>query len=131
VQVRERKSDLEDAGFGVVAVGFSPPEALAPLADHLGWTDPFCSDVGRELYGRLEIGRAPIAKVFTPGTLRFYRQQVARGKRIRRPVEDLRQLGGDVLVVDGVARVLALPESPDDRAPVDQLVAGARALSAP
>jgi hypothetical protein len=126
--VRARKDDLADAGFGVIAVGFSPAEALAPLADHLGWTDPFCSDVDRLLYARLAIGRAPLVKVFNARTLRFYGQAAARGTRIRRPVEDLRQLGGDVLVVDGVARLLALPDSPDDRPPVDRLVDGARTL---
>lgn len=128
MQVQERKSELADAGFAVMAVGFSPAEALAPLADHLAWPDPFCSDVDRLLYARLGIGRASVAKVFNPRTLALYRDAIARGDRIRRPVEDLRQLGGDVLAVDGVARSLALPTSPDDRPAVDELVAGARAL---
>lgn len=131
MQVRERKPELQDAGFGLVAVGFSPADALAPLADHLEWSDPFCSDVDRTLYARLGIGRAPVTKVFNAGTRAIYRDAAARGDEIHRPVEDLRQLGGDVLVVDGVARLLALPESPDDRPPVDHLVDGARTLAAP
>jgi len=129
--VRERRADLSDAGFGVVAVGFSPPDALAELADHLDWAGPFCSDVDRRLYQRLGVGKAPLVRVFNAGTLARYRDAVVGGRRIRRPVEDVRQLGGDALVVAGVVRSLALPSTPDDRASVDDLVTAARALAGP
>ncbi|MDQ3107417.1 MAG: hypothetical protein M3Q68_06380 [Actinomycetota bacterium] len=131
MQVQERKNEFTAAGFELLAIGFSPADALAPLAEHLSWEAPFCSDEGRLVYGRLDIGRAGTLQVFNAGTRAIYRDAVASGERVQRPVEDIRQLGGDVLIVDGVARLLARPASPDDRPSVDELLAGARSLAAP
>lgn len=113
----------------VVAVGFSPPDALAPLAGHLGWRGPFLSDTGRRLYRRLGWGRAPWWRVYSPGTLAIYLRAARRGRADhRRPAsgEDTRQLGGDALVRGGRAVVRWSPRSPDDRVPVADLVAAAR-----
>jgi len=127
--VLEIRPELARLGFSLVAVGFSPPEALASLAEHLGWTAPFCSDEVRSLYDRLELGRAAARQVFTPGTRAMYAAAAERGVQAERPVEDVRQLGGDTLVVDGVARLTFRPASPDDRPPVEDLLAGALSLT--
>jgi hypothetical protein len=104
----------------VVAVGFSPPAALAPLADHLGWRGLFLADTERALYRRLGLGRAPWWRVYSPGTVGIYVRAAWRGHRGTAPVEDTRQLGGDALLVDGVAVARWNPRSPDDRvAPAD------------
>jgi peroxiredoxin len=129
VRVRDTGPELHQLGFALVAVGFSPPEALASLARHLGWTDPFCSDEGRQLYDRLGLGKATSGQVFTPGTRAVYSAAAERGVTAEKPVEDVRQLGGDTLVVDGVARLTYRPASPDDRPAVVELLAGARSLS--
>jgi len=127
--VQERGAELAELGFTLVAVGFSPPEALAALARHLGWAGPFCSDEDRALYDRLGLGRAGVGRVFTSGTRAVYAAARKRGEAMARPVEDVRQLGGDALVVAGVARVTFRPASPDDRPPVDELVDAARSLA--
>lgn len=129
MRVRERAADLDQLGYALVAVGFSPPAALAALARHLAWPGAFCSDEERVLYQRLGLGRAAAGQVFTPGTRAVYAAAAARGETLERPVEDLRQLGGDALVVGGVARVTFRPASPDDRPDVDELVAAAAALA--
>jgi len=129
VRVRERAADLERLGFALVAVGFSPPEALGALARHLAWPGPFCSDEARVLYQRLGLGRAATGQVFTPGTRAVYTAAAARGETVERPVEDLRQLGGDAVVVGGVTRIVFRPASPDDRPDVDELVATAASLT--
>lgn len=121
--------ELEGLGFSLVAVGFSPPAALASLAEHLGWALPFCSDGERVLYDRLRLGRAGARQLLTPGTRALYRSAVERGVRLHRPVEDVRQLGGDALMVDGIARRTFRPSSPDDRPPPEELVAAARILA--
>jgi hypothetical protein len=128
VQVQAHAPALAALGFDLVAVGFSPPAALGRLALHLGWRHPFASDEDRTVYRRLEIGRAGARQLFNPGTLGIYRRALTAGHRIHRPVEDIRQLGADVLVVDGTARTLAAPSSPDDRVPPEDLVAAAAAL---
>lgn len=112
----------EDAGVGAVAVGFSPPDRLAAIARHLGWTGLVLSDEARQLYARLGVGRAPLWRVYSPGTLLTYGRAVARGQRLARPVEDTRQLGADAIVVDGVVTVRWRPRSPDDRPPAGEVV---------
>ena len=123
MEVRDRRAELEALGAGAVAVGFSPPDALAALADQLEWPWPFLSDTDRVLYERLGLERAPLRTVYNPGTLRRYRQAARRGVPVHRPVEDSRQLGGDAVIQAGrVARVFR-PASPDDRASVSELLA--------
>jgi hypothetical protein len=130
VRVQERSGDFAAAGFVPVAVGFSPPDALAALAGHLGWAFAFCSDENRLVYDRLGLGSAGARQVFSPGTRAIYDAARARGEDVARPVEDVRQLGGDALVVAGEVKVLMRPSSPDDRPEIDQLLAAAAALGA-
>lgn len=130
MQVHQRRHAFRDLGFEIVAVGFSPPDALIELARHIGWEEPFCSDEERRLYDRLELGRARLTRVFNLGTLASYGASIRRGDRVERPVEDIRQLGGDVFVINGRAKLLARPASPDDRPTVDELLAAADALTA-
>ncbi len=120
---------MGELGFALIAVGFSPPDALAGLAGHIGWTGPFCSDQDRALYDRLGLGRAGVSKLLTSGTRAVYAAALKRGAAVERPVEDMRQLGGDAVVVAGVARVTFRPASPDDRPEVDEIVAAARSLA--
>jgi hypothetical protein len=126
--VHERGTELEELGFTLVAVGFSPPDALAGLAGHLGWNGPFCSDEERTLYERLGLGRAGVGKLFTSGTRAVYANALKRGAGFERPVEDVRQLGGDALAVNGIARVIFRPSSPDDRPSVDELMGAAQSI---
>lgn len=112
-------------GVAVVAVGFSPPAALAALADHLDWTGPFLSDPARLLYRRLDLRRAPLWRVYSASTLVYYAAAARRGVRMPRPVEDTRQLGGDALACDGVVVRRWLPRTPDDRADPALLVRAA------
>lgn len=126
--MQERELEFGGLGFALIAVGFSPPAALADLARHLGWKGSFCSDEGRVLYERLGLGRAEVRQVFNPKTLALYAAAAKRGEAIDRPVEDIRQLGGDALAVAGVAQINFRPASPDDRPAVDELIAAARSL---
>jgi len=117
--------ELRSLGVVPVAVGFSPPDALAELADHVSWPFWFCADEGRTLYHRLGLGSADARALFTDATRAIYSAARSRGEPIVRPVEDARQLGGDALVADGVARAVFRPASPDDRPDVDDLMRAA------
>lgn len=110
-----RRPDFEGMGATVVAVGFSPGPALAALADDLAWPWAFLADPELALYGRLGLERAPLRGVFTPGTVRRYREAAAQGHEVHRPVEDARQLGGDAIAVEGRVVWLRRQASPDDR----------------
>ncbi len=112
---------------GLILVGFSPPGPLAAIARHLGWPGLVLTDPHRVLYRRLGIGRAPLRRVYSPGTLATYATAVARGERPARPVEDTRQLGADAIMIDGVVRLLWRPRTPDDRPAASEVITAARA----
>ncbi|MCX6463646.1 MAG: hypothetical protein NTW05_08645 [Pseudonocardiales bacterium] len=111
---------------GTVVVGFSPADALAPLAAYLGLTGPVLSDPDRVLYRRLGLRRAPVWRVYSPGTIARYARLRLRGVTLHEPVEDTRQMGGDALVVDGRVERLWRPATPDDRAAPARIAAAAR-----
>ncbi len=110
----------------LVVVGFSPGPAMAALADHLGLTATVLTDPERRLYRLLGLRRAPLWRVYSPGTLARYAGFLRQGRRLRPAVEDTRQLGGDALVVDGRVVRLWRPSTPDDRADPTRIVAAAR-----
>ena len=116
------------AGLAVLAVGFSPPAALAALAEHLGWRGAFLVDEQRVLYARLGLAGRRCGGCTRRGTLARYAVAAARGHRLQRPAEDTRQLGGDAVLVDGTVVRRFLPRSPDDRVDPDRLVAAASVL---
>jgi hypothetical protein len=119
VQVR----DFAAGGpIGLIACGFSPPEALAALAEHLGWPGLFLADEQRRVYALLGMHRASLWQVYSPGTLARYAFAAARGHRLPRPVEDIRQMGGDALVHDGIVVRRWLPRTPDDRVRPERLL---------
>lgn len=118
-----------DPRIGLVAVGFSPPDALAPLAEQLDWRYPFLSDEQRAVYHALDLGRAGLGRVYSPRTLATYARARLRGTRLARPVEDTRQLGGDAIIHDGAVASRWRPRTPEDRVPAtDLLHAAARYL---
>ena len=110
----------------LVVVGFSPPEALAPLADFLGLGGMMLSDPERVTYRLLGLRRAPLWQVYSPGTLVYYALAALRGRKLQKPVEDTRQLGGDALVNDGAIVRRWRPSTPDDRAAPRVIAAAAR-----
>ncbi len=112
--------------IGLILAGFSPARPLAALARYLGWPGLVLSDPERTLYHRLGIGRAPLWRVYSPGTLATYATAIARGHRPARPAEDTRQLGGDAIMIDGTVRELWRPRTPDDRPAASEVVAAAQ-----
>lgn len=112
----------------LVVVGFSPPDALAALAGHLGLRGLILSDPQRVAYRLVGLRRAPLWQVYSPGTLVYYAWAAVRGRTLHKPVEDTRQLGGDALVRDGVIVRRWRPSTPDDRVAPRALVDAARGI---
>ena len=126
---QEHQQGGADPRIGLVLVGFSPADRLAAIAGSLGWTASVLSDPDRVLYRRLGLGRAPWWRIYSPATLAIYARAWRRGSRPTPPSgEDTRQLGGDATVVDGVARILWRPRSPDDRPSAADVLSAARQL---
>lgn len=94
---------------------------------HLKWPGEVLADQDRVLYHRLGIGRARLRRLYFLKTMAAYAIALALGERLAKPVEDARQLGADAVVVDGVARMLWRPRTPNDRSEADDVIATATA----
>jgi len=103
---------------------------LAGYREHLGIDFPILADPDRTLYLAVGAGRGSLRRVWSPGTVALYARLLRKGRRLRRPHDDTRQLGADLLVdADGRLRRVWLPESPDVRPDVADLVAAVRDLA--
>ncbi len=116
----------------IVVVTFADPARLSAHRDHLGVPFTVVTDPTLALYRLLGAGRGSRRQVWSPGTLRMYLRLLRAGRRLRRPTEDVSQLGADVVIGrDGRLRYRALPASPDARPPVAELVDAVAALAGP
>ena len=115
---------VEFADASVAVVTFAAPERLPAYRRHLALPFPVLADPDRALYRLLGAERGSTRQVWSPGTLHMYARLLRKGRRLRRPTEDINQLGADVVVGrDGTVRYLSLPSTPDARPPVSELVA--------
>ena len=119
--MRDQLSDFGDAV--VVVITFAPPERLRAYRCALGLSIPVLSDVDLEMYRIFGIGRGLRRNVWSASTLKRYWSLLRKGRRLRRPTEDVYQLGGDAVVGrDGRLRYLAVASRPDARPPVSELI---------
>lgn len=120
--VRDHLDQLGDA-LPVVITFADDPQWLGAYREHLDIEFPVLADVDRVLYGLLGAGRGSIRQVWSPGTLAMYVRLLRRGRRLRSPAEDTRQLGADVIVgSDGRIRRVWLPPSPDARPTIGAII---------
>jgi peroxiredoxin len=128
IAVRDHLHQLGDAL--VVVVSFADdPARLAAYRDHLGIDFAVLSDVDRVLYRLLGAGRGSLRRVWSPGTLALYARLLYRGRRLQVSNDDTRQLGADAVIDrDGRLRRLWLPDSPDTRPGIDQIIDAVRNL---
>jgi len=123
--VRDRRDGFGDAA--VVVISFSAPEHVA--AYHRDQLAPLTVlvDADRHAYRAYGLGRGSVWKVWGPRSWWAYAKLIRRGHRFQRPTEDTLQLGGDFVVGrDGRIVYAFRSDDPDDRPPVDDLVAAVR-----
>jgi hypothetical protein len=128
IAVRDHLDQLGDA-LPVVVTFTDDHQRLAAYRAHLDVGFPVLADVDRVLYDLLGAGRGSIRKVWSFGTLAMYARLLMRGRRLRAPTEDTRQLGADAIVGrDGRLRRVWLPERPDARPSIETIIAGLRTV---
>jgi hypothetical protein len=119
--VRDQIGQFGDAVVAVIT--FAAPERLAAYRQHLDIDFPVLSDVDRSLYGLVGAERGTRRAIWSLGTIRMYGKLLRLGRSLRRPTEDVNQLGADLVIGrDGRIRYLALPPSPDARPPITELI---------
>jgi hypothetical protein len=126
--VRDHLDELGDT-LPVVVTFTADPARHAAYSPFLGIDFPVVADAERELYRVLGAGRASIRRVWSPGTIAMYARLMRRGRRLRVPTDDTRQLGADALIdASGRLRRLWLPDGPDARPAIGEIVTAVRAL---
>jgi peroxiredoxin len=128
IAVRDHLDRLGDA-LPIVITFADDPARLAAYRAHLQVDFPLLADVDRVLYQTFGAGRGTLRRVWSPGTLAMYARLLFRGRRLRGPTEDTRQLGADA-VIDREGRVsrLWLPPGPDARPSVEEIIDAVREL---
>ena len=120
--MRDHLDLFGDARIAVVT--FAAPKRLAAYRDHLHLPFDVVADVDRVLYRMLGAARGSNRQVWSLGTIRTYARLLRAGHRLRRPTEDIHQLGADAVIGrDGSLRYLSLPSTPDRRPPITELIA--------
>lgn len=111
-------------GAEIVVVTFADRSRLEAHRTHLAVPFTFVADDARQMYRLLGAERGTRRVVWSPGTIRMYARLLRSGRRLRRPTEDIYQLGADAVVGrDGRLRYVSLPASPDARPAVTELLA--------
>jgi hypothetical protein len=120
--VCQRLDEFGDTDVAVVT--FTDPARLDQYREQLGITVTVVSDVDRSLYRALGLERGTRRQVWSLGTLGLYWKLLRSGRRLQRTHEDIRQLGGDVVIgSDGRVSTIFRPSTPDARPCVDELLA--------
>ena len=128
IAVRDHQAQLGDA-LVVVVTFISDPRRLADYRTYLGLDMPVLADTDRVLYRLLGAGRGSLRRVWSWGTLVMYARLLRRGRRLRLPREDTRQLGADAVIDrDGRLHRVWLPSGPDQRPPVADIIAAVQRL---
>ena len=129
IAVRDHLDQLGDV-LPVVVTFTDDPRRLAAYRTHLQVDFPVLADVDRGLYTLLGAGRGSIRQVWSPGTLAMYARLLRRGRRLRTPTDDTRQLGADAVIDrDGRLAKVWLPPSPDARPAISEIVEVVRGLT--
>lgn len=126
-QLRGRQDEFDRLGAVIVAVSFEPPERVAWFTEGEALPYPVLSDPTRRAYAAFGLQRGTTRRVWSWDTARAYLRGLRHGRLPRLPHGDLAQLGGD-FVIDPTGRVVFAhrSEHPDDRPPVEAILAAVR-----
>ena len=93
---------------------------------------PILLDPSLALYRAYGMERGSWWKVWGPPAWWIYAKLIVRGRSLRRPVGDMKQLGGDVLIdPKGIIRFHHVSSGPGDRPSIASLLSAVSATSKP
>ena len=122
-QLRQHEHDLDQLGIRVVVVTF---QGVAMAEAYIRETQlpwPILVDESRTFFGAYGMRRGNWWGVWGPASWWVYAKLLLRGRKIKRPAGDVRQLGGDVLIdPQGVVRLHHVGRGPADRPSVPSVL---------
>ena len=120
----QHKSEFDRRGIRILVVSFVEPSKLALYQKRHRWPFPVLADPERKAYQTFALPKLSLWRVFSPSTLKLYRQLMHRGvKQERHGGADVFQSGGDFLL-DREGNILYAHRSKDpaDRPTVTTLL---------
>jgi len=122
--VSAHKSEFDRRGVRLLGVSFEEPSKLLDYQERHRWPFPVLADPERKAYQSFALPKLKLWRVFSPSTLKFYRQLIRRGiKRERYDGADIFQSGGDFLLDrDGKILFSHRSKDPADRPTVAELL---------
>lgn len=132
MQLQQHQGDVESLGVSVVVVTFESPAIAGNYARQTGFPWPILLDESRKLYRAYGMRRGGWWAVLGPSSWWGYLKLLLRGRKLRRPTDDIYQLGGDVLIdPPGTVRLHYVSRIPIDRPSVESLLDVVRSCPAP
>lgn len=123
MQLQQAKERIEGLKIQVLAVTFEREDLARLYVEETELVWPMLVDNDRELYAEYGMERGGWWTVFGMHSWAHYIKLLLRGRKLRRPTNDVRQLGGDVLIdPEGIVRFHFVSRSPIDRPSVDELL---------
>ena len=123
MQLRHHKTKINTLGIEVLLVTFESPEMAAFYVRDAESPWPMMLDSQRQLYHQYGMERGGFWQVMGPHSWWGYIKLLARGRRLKSPTGDVRQLGGDVLIdPEGVIRFHHVTSTPIDRPEVPAIL---------
>ncbi len=121
--MRARKADFEKAGSRVVLVGMGTPAECAAFLKKFDVPFPMIADPQQALYRQFHLKRMSALGVFSPKIAFKGLAAMARGSGIGKPIGDILQLPG-VVVIDSGGRIVFShqPAGPADHAGPDAIL---------
>ena len=123
MKVLHHRQRIEAAGTALF-VSFDEPERIRrTLVKGLEPAFPLLVDRERSAYRAWGLERGSVLRLWgDPRVWLRYAAEIARGGRLRRPVSDTLQLGGDFVIDPEGTVTYSRPQRRDDRPPVAELV---------
>ncbi len=121
--MRQHEHELDDLHVQPLVITFEAGPLAQAYVRRTGLKWPLLVDQSRELYEAYGMLRGRWWDIYGPASWWVYAKLLFQGRRLRRPTDDVHQLGGDVLIDPaGVVRLHHIGRGPADRPDVSRLL---------
>ncbi|MBU4152970.1 MAG: AhpC/TSA family protein [Proteobacteria bacterium] len=121
--MRDRKNELSTKNIKVVVVTFEASSLARRYMEETRLDWPLIVDTNRDIYRAYGMLDASFWDIWGPSTWLAYLKEILRGQLPKRPSNDIRQRGGDVLIdPKGFVRLHHIGTGPADRPKVDAIL---------
>ncbi len=123
LQLRQVESEINTLGIKVFVVTFDADILAVNYIEQTKLPWPLLLDSSRSLYRWYGMERGTWWQILNPIAIWKYMKLVFKGRKVGKPGDDYRQLGGDVLIdPDGVVQLHHISTSPHDRPAVNAIL---------